>query len=112
MTLAAIFGDVHLGAKECLKEEFYKAIESVAESMDIIIFNGDFLESFDGEGAELFEEFLLWMNIKGWREKIVFLTGGMGHEGNLLFDRPDIVVLPFAKLTSREGRIIICHGII
>ncbi len=41
---------------------------------------------------------------------ISFITGGMGHEGNLLFDKPNIQVLPYVKQKTSEGRIIICHG--
>lgn len=110
MTLAAIFGDTHLGAEECLKEEFYKAVESIGEEMDLIIFNGDFLDTYDENGVRALEEFLEWTEEMGWKEKIVFITGGMGHEGNLLFDRPNIQVLPYAKLKTSEGQIIICHG--
>ncbi len=110
MTKTAIFGDVHLDAEECLKKEFYKAVESIEEDMDLMIFNGDFLDSYEEKGAKALEEFLKWVDEKGWKERIVFITGGMGHEGNLLFDRPDIVVLPYVKLVSEEGRIIICHG--
>lgn len=110
MTLAAIFGDSHLGAEECLKEEFYKAVESIGEEMDLIIFNGDFLDTYDENGVRALEEFLEWVEEKGWKEKIVFITGGMGHEGNLLFDRPNIQVLPYVKQKTSEGRIIICHG--
>ncbi len=110
MTLAVIFGDPHLGAVECLKEEFYKALESVGEEMDLIIFNGDFLDVYDEKGADALEEFLEWAEEKGWKEKMVFITGGMGHEGNLLFDRPDIQVQPYVKLKTSEGKIIICHG--
>ncbi len=110
MTKAAIFGDVHLDAEECLKKEFYKAVESIGENMDVIIFNGDFLDTYEERGAKELEEFLEWADSKGWKERMVFLTGGMGHEGNLLFDRPDIVVLPYAKLATKEGRIIVCHG--
>ncbi|MCE7743627.1 MAG: hypothetical protein GPJ52_00680 [Candidatus Heimdallarchaeota archaeon] len=110
MTKAAIFGDVHLDAEECLKEEFYKAVESIGEDMDLTIFNGDFLDSYGEKGVRALEEFLVWVDDKGWKERMMFITGGMGHEGNLLFDRPDIEVLPYAKLVSKEGRIIICHG--
>jgi len=110
MTKAAIFGDVHLDAEECLKEDFYKAVESIGEEMDLIIFNGDFLDSYKERGIKALEEFLEWADYMEWKERMVFLTGGMGHEGNLLFDRPDIVVLPYAKLVSEEGTIIVCHG--
>ena len=110
MTKVAIFGDVHLDAEECLKEELYKAVESIAEDMDLIIFNGDFLDTYEEKGAKTLEEFLTWAKEKGWKEKMVYITGGMGHEGNLLFDRPEITVLPYAKLIGEEGKVIICHG--
>ncbi|MHA1126565.1 MAG: metallophosphoesterase [Candidatus Heimdallarchaeota archaeon] len=110
MTNVVIMGDGHLGTEECLKGEFYKALESVAEEMDLIIFNGDFIDTYDEKGAKELEEFIQWMDKKGWKERMVFITGGMGHEGNILFDRPDIVVLPWAKIATEEGRIIVCHG--
>lgn len=110
MTLAVIFGDPHLGAEGCLEEEFKEALESVAEMADIIILNGDFLDNFDEIGKEALDSFLQWSLEKGFKEKLVFVTGGMGHEGNLLFDRPDIQVVPFVKLNTLEGRFIICHG--
>ncbi len=53
---------------------------------------------------------MLWSAEKGIKEKIVFVTGGMGHEGNLLYDRPDIQIVPYIKLNTLEGRFIICHG--
>ena len=110
MTTAAIFGDPHLGADECLKEEFYKAVESVGKYVDLILFNGDFLDTFEEKGEKALNEFLVWLEEKGWKEKTVFITGGMGHEGNILHDRPEITVMPYAKLVGEEGRIIICHG--
>ena len=110
MTKAAIIGDAHLDADECQKEEFYQAVESIGEEMDLILFNGDFLDSYEEKGEKALDEFLKWIEEKGWKEKTVFITGGMGHEGNILFDRPDITVLPYAKLMSEEGRIIVCHG--
>jgi len=110
MGLTAILGDPHLGAEECLKEEFLEALESVAKEMDLIIFNGDFIDSYDEKGRKALDEFIVWVETKEWKEKIVFITGGMGHEGNILFDCPTIQVLPWAILNTKEGRIIICHG--
>ncbi len=110
MTLAVILGDPHLGAEGCLEEEFKEALESVAEMVDIIILNGDFLDNFDEIGKEALDSFLQWSVEKDFKEKLVFVTGGMGHEGNLLFDRPDIEVVRYVKLNTIEGRFIICHG--
>jgi len=110
MTQAAIFGDIHLGAKECLHEEFIKALTSVADILDIIIMNGDFLDSYDERGKEALDAFVTWSAREGFKEKLVFVTGGMGHEGNLLYDKPDIQVVPYVKLNTLVGRFIICHG--
>ncbi|MHA1186172.1 MAG: metallophosphoesterase [Candidatus Heimdallarchaeota archaeon] len=110
MTQAAIFGDVHLDAEGCLREQFFEALSSVIKNVDIIIMNGDFLDNFDENGKKALDAFISWCARKGCKEKIVFVTGGMGHEGNLLYDRPDIQVVPFVKLNTTEGRFIICHG--
>ncbi len=110
MTLAIVVGDVHLGAEGCLEDEFKEALESASKKVDIIIMNGDFLDNFDETGKEALDSFVDWSIEKGFKEKLVFVTGGMGHEGNLLFDRPDIQVVPYVKLNTLEGRFIICHG--
>ncbi len=105
-----IIGDVHLGADGCLKEEFKEALLSVAEEVDLILFNGDFIDNYGEKGKKALEQFLEWIDNKSWKEKIVFITGGMGHEGNILFDCPTIQILPWAILNTKEGRIIVCHG--
>lgn len=110
MGVTAIFGDPHLGAEGCLEEEFKEALESVAEEVDLILFNGDFIDSYDEKGKKALKDFLEWVDKKDWKEKIIFITGGMGHEGNILFDCPTIQILPWAILNTREGRIIVCHG--
>ena len=56
------------------------------------------------------EQFLEWIDNKSWKEKIIFITGGMGHEGNILFDCPTIQILSWAILNTKEGRIIVCYG--
>ncbi len=110
MTRAAIFGDVHLDAAGCKRKEFLEAIKSVANTVDIIIMNGDFLDTYNENANDALKEFVTWSAIEGCKEKIVYVTGGMGHEGNLLYDKPDIQVIPYAKLNTLEGRFIICHG--
>ncbi|MGC9778489.1 MAG: metallophosphoesterase [Candidatus Heimdallarchaeota archaeon] len=110
MPNTVIIGDVHLGADGYLEEEFKEALESVAEDVDLILFNGDFLDSYEEKGKKVFDNFIEWLETKGWKEKIVFITGGMGHEGNILFDYPSIQILPWAILNTKEGRIIVCHG--
>ncbi len=110
MTRALIFGDVHLDADCCLREAFFEALSNEAEMADIIIMNGDFLDDFDENGKKTLETFVVWSTKMCYKEKIVFVTGGMGHEGNILFDRPDIRVVPYVKLNTLEGRFIICHG--
>ncbi|MHA1309010.1 MAG: metallophosphoesterase, partial [Candidatus Heimdallarchaeota archaeon] len=110
MTRAVIFGDVHLDADCCLREAFFKALSSEAEIADIIIMNGDFLDNYDENGKKALDVFVKWSAKKGFKEKIVFVSGGMGHEGNVLFDRPDIRIVPYVKLNTLEGRFIICHG--
>jgi len=110
MPLTAIFGDVHLGAEGCLEEEFKEALRSIAEKMDLILFNGDFLDSYNQEARDILDDFLVWVEKEGWKEKMVFITSGMGHEGNILYDRPEIQLLPYATLQTSEGAIIICHG--
>lgn len=110
MPTTAIFGDVHLGADGCLKEEFLEALESVAEEMCLILFNGDFIDSYDEKGRKALVDFVAWVETKEWKEKVIFITGGMGHEGNILFDYPTIQVLPWAILNTKEGRVIVCHG--
>ncbi|MGC9778115.1 MAG: hypothetical protein HZR80_02615 [Candidatus Heimdallarchaeota archaeon] len=110
MTRAVVLGDAHLGAEGCLEDEFKEALESVSKIVDIIIINGDFLDNFDETGKDALDSFISWSVEKSFKEKLVFVTGGMGHEGNLLFDRPDIQVVPYVKLNTLEGRFIICHG--
>ena len=110
MTRALIFGDVHLDAESCIREVFFEALSREIELSDIIVMNGDFLDNFDENGKKTLDAFISWCARKGCKEKIVFVTGGMGHEGNLLYDRPDIQVVPFVKLNTIEGRFIICHG--
>ncbi|MGC9779952.1 MAG: metallophosphoesterase [Candidatus Heimdallarchaeota archaeon] len=110
MTYAVIFGDVHLDAKECLKEEFIEAVRSVGEQVDMIIMNGDFVDSYEEKGKKALQEFVEWSEREGLKEKIIFVTGGMGHEGNLLYDKPDIQIVPYVVLNTTEGRIVICHG--
>jgi len=105
-----IFSDQHLGAEGCLEEEFKEALERVADEADLILFNGDFIDTYDEKGKEALQRFLDWIDDKIWKEKIIFITGGMGHEGNILFDCPTIQVLPWATLNTKEGRIIVCHG--
>lgn len=108
--MTGIFSDTHLGADGCLEEEFKEAIESVASKVDLIILNGDFIDAYDEKGKNALKRFLKWIDNKKWKEKIIFITGGMGHEGNILFDCPTIQVLPWAILNTKEGRIIVCHG--
>jgi len=110
MTRAVIFGDVHLDAKDCLQEAFFEALSREIGMVDIIIMNGDFLDNFNENGKKTLDAFVTWSYEKGCKEKIIFVTGGMGHEGNLLHDRPDIQVVPYVKLNTLEGRFIICHG--
>lgn len=110
MPKTVIIGDVHLGAEGCLEEEFKEALLSVAEEVDLILFNGDFIDNYDETGKIALEQFLEWIDNKSWKEKIIFITGGMGHEGNILFDCPTIQILPWAILNTKEGRIIVCHG--
>ena len=110
MPVTAIFGDVHLGAEGCLEDAFKEALLSVAEEVDLILFNGDFIDSYEEKGKIALEQFLEWIDNKSWKEKIIFITGGMGHEGNILFDCPTIQILPWAILNTKEGRIIVCHG--
>lgn len=110
MPYTVIFGDVHLDSEQCLQTEFKEALSSLAQQVDLIIFNGDFLDSYGAKGKKALKEFLSWADKKGIKEKMIFITGGMGHEGNVLYDQPEIQILPYAILTTAEGRIIICHG--
>lgn len=110
MPLTLVLGDLHLGAEGCLEGEIKEVLENFAEKMDLILFNGDTIDTHDEKGKKALEQFLEWIDNKDWKTKIIFITGGMGHEGNILFDYPTIQILPWAILNTKEGRIIICHG--
>lgn len=110
MPLTAIFADAHLDAENCLRKEFYEAVATISPKMDLVIFNGDFIDTYGTKGRKALEEFIEWGKEQGLKEKMVFITGGMGHEGNVLYDQPDIQVLPYAIIETKEGRIVIFHG--
>lgn len=110
MPLTTVIGDPHLDSKACLREAFLQTVRKVASFSDLILFNGDFIDTYGVRGKQAFDWFVDWSDDQGFKEQCVYISGGMGHEGNVLFDRPDVSVLPYALLETLEGRVVVFHG--
>lgn len=106
---AAIFGDVHYDHPKCYREEFLKAIEKIAPEMDIIILNGDFMDSYTNKARKLFEEFIERATIGNFFEKLFFVRSSSLHDG-ILDWYCDLLMDDYAILSMIIGQVIIIHG--
>jgi len=106
----AITSDVHIGRKDALVEEFFRASIAVSEFSDIIIIAGDVVENDHPTTLEFFTKYLVLAEDHGFFEKLFFVYGGMKHEVKLLHSFPSLLVNDFCLLSTKIGRIVVLHG--
>ncbi|MBK5114661.1 MAG: hypothetical protein JJE41_13645 [Candidatus Heimdallarchaeota archaeon] len=105
----AVFGDVHLDHPLCYRAEFIHTITSIAPNMDVIILNGDFLDSATNQAQQVLEEFVLQAENERFLTKLFFVRSSSIHDG-VLDDFWELPMNDYAELCTKIGKIICIHG--
>jgi len=77
------FSDIHLTNMLCYQEEFYEALKQQSKQADIIIINGDLLDTISEESYQAFNEFKKMAIKEGFWSKLVLIRSSSIHDGNL-----------------------------
>ncbi len=77
------FSDIHLTNKLCYQEEFFEVIKQQSKQADIIIINGDLLDTISEESHLVFAEFKALALKEGFWSKLVLIRSSSIHDGNL-----------------------------
>jgi len=77
------FSDIHLTNKLCFEEEFFEALSNKSKQADIIIINGDLLDTISEAGYGAFNTLKLKALKEGFWSKMVFIRSSSIHDGNL-----------------------------
>ena len=77
------FSDIHLTNKLCFQEEFFEALKEQSKQADIIIINGDLLDTISEDSYQAFSEFKSMAIREGFWSKLVLIRSSSIHDGNL-----------------------------
>lgn len=105
----AIFGDVHFNHLKCFRKEFLEAIMLVAPFMDVIVLNGDFLDSASDDARKLFEDFLKIAKEQKFLTKLFFVRSSSIHDG-VIDEFWDLPMNDYAEFSTNIGKVICIHG--
>ena len=77
------FSDIHLTNEFCFQEEFFAAISKLSKQADVLIINGDLLDTISEESWFVFNELKIKAIKEGFWSKLVFIRSSSIHDGNL-----------------------------
>ncbi|MGC9777959.1 MAG: metallophosphoesterase [Candidatus Heimdallarchaeota archaeon] len=104
-----VLADVHFDHPNCYREEFLEAISLIAPKMDVIVLNGDFLDSTSNKTRKLFEEFLELAKKENFLTKLFFVRSSSHHDG-VLDEFWDLAMNDYAEFSTNIGKVICIHG--
>ncbi|MGC9778211.1 MAG: metallophosphoesterase [Candidatus Heimdallarchaeota archaeon] len=104
-----VLADVHFDHPNCYREEFLEAITLIAPKNDVIVLNGDFLDSTSDNARKLFEELLELAKKENFLTKLFFVRSSLLHDG-VLDDFWDLLMNDYAEFSTNIGKIICIHG--
>ncbi len=100
---------MHYDYPNCYRSEFLQAITLVAPKMDVIILNGDFLDSTSDYARKLFQGFIEHAEKENFITKLFFVRSSSIHDG-VLDDFWGLPMNDYAELDTKIGRMICVHG--
>lgn len=105
----SVLADVHFDHPNCFRKEFLEAIALISPKMDIIVLNGDLMDSTSEKARKLFEEFLEHARKEKFLTKLFFVRSSSVHDG-VLDDFWDLAMNDYAEFSTNVGKVICIHG--
>jgi len=104
-----VFSDIHLTNEFCFQEEFFEALSKQSKQADVIVINGDLLDTISDESWLVFNELKAKAIKEGFWSKLVFIRSSSIHDGNLE-QFSGFLHQDYAQVEINSEQVLFVHG--